>query len=191
MYHFFALAARMRMIGRWSLMNNHFPENVAEHTLMTAIFAHALALISRDLNGDAAPDPNLCAAAALFHDAAEILTGDMPTPVKYFNQDISKAYHAVEEAGIEKLLSMLPEGLRREYRGLMVLEDGKVARFVAAADKLSAYVKCVEELRSGNAEFGDAARSARKKLEDMDMPELKTFFEDFIPSFSLTLDELT
>ena len=158
---------------------------------MTAVFAHALAVISRDIPGSGAPDPGACAAAALFHDAAEILTGDMPTPVKYFNRDIRQAYRAVEEAGIEKLLSMLPVPLRAEYRGLMLPADENVKRIVAAADKLSAYVKCLEELRSGNAEFREAARFTREKLDRMEMPELETFFTDFLPSFSLTLDELT
>lgn len=190
MHHFYAMMSRMRHIGRWSLMANKSPENVAEHSLMTAILAHALAVIARDVHGRDDADPDACAAAAVFHDAPEILTGDLPTPVKYFNPGIREAYREVEAAGVEKLLSMLPESMRARYRGFLEPEDSYTDQIVRAADKLSAYIKCLEELRAGNPEFRDAAQTTREKLDAMNMPELATFFEEFLPSFSLTLDEL-
>ena len=192
MYHFYALLARMRYIGRWSLMVSHYPENVAEHTLMTAILAHALALVGRDILGKADADPEACAAAALFHDAPEILTGDLPTPVKYFDPDIRAAYGKVEAASVGKLLSFLPPVMRDTYRPYLAPEEGggATARYVRAADKLSAYIKCKEELRAGNSEFRDAAAATKEKLDKMDMPEIEYFLTEFLPSFELTLDEL-
>jgi len=192
MYHFYALLARMKYIGRWSLMVSHYPENVAEHSLMTAVLAHALALIGREVFQNPQADPNACAAAALFHDAPEILTGDLPTPVKYFNPGIREAYGQVERAGVEKLLGMLPEHLRGTYAPFLTEEQGDpaTARYVKAADKLSAYVKCKEELRAGNQEFRDAERVTAQKLREFAMPEIDYFMEHFLPSFALTVDEL-
>jgi 5'-deoxynucleotidase len=184
------MMARMRLICRWSLMANRTQENVAEHSLMTAVLAHALASIARDIHGREDVDPDACAAAAIFHDAPEILTGDLPTPVKYFSPGIREAYREVEDAGIEKLLSMLPEEMRGRYHAFWVPGDTAAEQFVRAADKLSAYIKCLEELRAGNGEFRDAARSTKEKLDAMAMPELETFFKEFLPSFSLTLDEM-
>jgi len=184
------MMARMRLIGRWSLMANRASENVAEHSLMTAVLAHALASISQDICGKTDVDPDACAAAAVFHDAPEILTGDLPTPVKYFSPGIREAYREVEAAGIEKLLSMLPPEMRPRYLSLVEPDDPVVEKFVRAADKLSAYIKCLEELRAGNDEFRDAARISREKLDDMEMEELQIFFSEFLPSFSLTLDEI-
>jgi 5'-deoxynucleotidase len=184
------MMARMRLIGRWSLMASRTSENVAEHSLMTAVLAHALASIARDIHGRADIDPDACAAAAVFHDAPEILTGDLPTPVKYFSPGIREAYREVESAGTEKLLSMLPEEMRDRYRAFWVPGDSEIHKIVHAADKLSAYIKCLEELRAGNGEFRDAARLTKEKLDAMEMPELETFIEEFLPSFSLTLDEM-
>lgn len=192
MYHFYALMARMRYIGRWSLMVSHYPENVAEHSLMTAILAHALALIGRDILGKTEVDPDACVTAALFHDAPEILTGDLPTPVKYFDPDIRTAYGKVEAAGVEKLLSFLPEVMQNTYRTFLAPENEEdiVSRYVRAADKLSAYIKCKEELRAGNHEFLDAAKTSKEKLDLLNMPEITFFLEEFLPSFELTLDKL-
>ncbi|MCL2004448.1 MAG: 5'-deoxynucleotidase [Oscillospiraceae bacterium] len=190
MRHFYAMMARMRLIGRWSLMANRTAENVAEHSLMTAVFAHALASIARDMHGREDIDPDACAAAAVFHDAPEILTGDLPTPVKYFSPGVREAYREVETAGVEKLLSMLPEAMRERYRAFWEPCGAEVEKIVRAADKLSAYVKCLEEVRAGNADFRDAAVKTREKLDAMGLPELETFFEEFLPSFSLTLDEM-
>ncbi|MCL1806654.1 MAG: 5'-deoxynucleotidase [Oscillospiraceae bacterium] len=190
MRHFYAMMARMRLIGRWSLMSSRSSENVAEHSLMTAVLAHALASIARDLHGEPGINPDACATAAIFHDAPEILTGDLPTPVKYFSPGIREAYREVENAGIDKMLSMLPEEMRGRYRAFWEPEDERVEAIVKAADKLSAYIKCLEELRAGNNEFRDAARRTKEKLDEMAMPELETFFEEFLPSFELTLDEM-
>ena len=190
MNHFYAMMARMRLIGRWGLMANRAPENVAEHSLMTAVLAHALASIAQDIYGRADVDPDACVAAAVFHDAPEILTGDLPTPVKYFSPGIREAYREVETAGVEKLLTMLPESMRGRYRAFFEPSEPQIAAFVHAADKLSAYIKCLEELQAGNGEFRDAAKITRKKLDDIAMPELNFFLEEFLPSFSLTVDEM-
>jgi 5'-deoxynucleotidase len=157
---------------------------------MTAVLAHALASIGRDIHQKPGADPDVCAAAAIFHDAPEILTGDLPTPVKYFSPGIREAYREVEAAGVEKLLSMLPEEMRGRYLGMWEGCCPEVGRIVRAADKLSAYIKCLEEINAGNGEFRDAARLTREKLDAMKMPELDTFFAEFLPSFSLTLDEM-
>lgn len=170
-------------------MRNTFQENIQEHSHMVAVLAHGLALIRREILGGTA-DPNLCAAAALFHDASEILTGDLPTPIKYFNPDIKDAYKQVEHISCQKLLAMLPPELQNSYQPLLMEEDPEVARIVKAADKLSAYIKCVEELKAGNQEFSSAARQTLQSLKAMELPELDYFMEHCLDSFSLNLDEL-
>ena len=187
--HFFAYISRMRFIQRWSLMRNTAPENVQEHSHQAAVLAHALAVIRNGKFGGAV-DPGLVAAAALYHDASEILTGDMPTPIKYGNPAIQSAYKDVEALAARKLLAMLPEELREAYAPVLTGLDPEVARLVKAADKLSAYIKCVEELKAGNAEFREAAAQTRKALEGYGLPEAAYFLETFMDSFSLTLDEL-
>ena len=187
--HFFAYIARMRYITRWALMRNTFSENVQEHSHMVAVLAHALALIRRDILGLPA-DPERCAAAALFHDASEILTGDLPTPVKYYNPEIKTAYKQVEHIACGRLLAMLPDELRPDYDDVLDCADGEVLELVKAADKLSAYIKCVEELKAGNAEFRRAAEQTRAALDAMGLPELDYFMEHCAESFSMTLDEL-
>ena len=188
-YRFFAMLSRMRYISRWALMRNTFEENVQEHSHMVAVLAHALALIQRDILGQPA-DPDRCAAAALFHDAPEILTGDLPTPIKYYNPEIKKAYKQVEAVSCEKLLAMLPDGLAESYRPLLMESEQDVAVIVKAADKLSAYIKCIEELKAGNSEFSSAAKQTKQALEEMCLPCLDYFMEHFLESFKLTLDEL-
>ena len=187
-YSFYALVSRMKNISRWSLMRNSSTENVQEHSHMVAVIAHALAVIRRDVYGIPC-DPGACAAAALFHDASEIFTGDMPTPVKYFNPDIMAAYKQVESIASQKLLATLPEELRPSYAPLLDT-DGDVKAIVKAADKLSAYIKCLEELKAGNDEFKNAAAQTLEKLHAFGMPEVDYFIENFIPAFELTLDEL-
>ncbi len=187
---FYALLSRMRYITRWGLMRNTFSENVQEHSHMVAVLAHALALIRRELLGLPGPEPDRCAVAALYHDASEILTGDLPTPVKYYNAEMKTAYKQVERVSGERLLAMLPERLRPSYIHLVLEDDQEVLPLVKAADKLSAYIKCVEELKAGNQEFESAARQTRQALEAMDRPELDYFMEQFLPPFSLNLDEL-
>lgn len=188
-HRFFALISRMRYIGRWGLMRNTFDENIQEHSHMVAVLAHALAMIQRDILHEPA-DPDRCAAAALFHDASEILTGDLPTPIKYYNPAIKAAYKQIEAVSCEKLLALLPQELQAGYRPLLLEEDEQVARIVKAADKLSAYIKCVEELKAGNAEFEAAERQTRQALEQMRLPCLDYFMQHFLESFRLTLDEL-
>lgn len=188
--HFFAYISRMRYIDRWALMRNSQKENVQEHSHMVAVLAHALAVIRRDVFGGEI-DPGEAAVAALYHDAPEILTGDLPTPVKYFNPDIQKAYKQVEAVSAEKLLSMLPDELRGAYAPYLNEEPGPVHDLVKAADKLSAYIKCVEELKAGNNEFRQAAEQTMEQLRAARQPELDYFIEHFLGAFSLTLDELS
>ena len=186
-YRFFAMLSRMRYISRWALMRNTFEENVQEHSHMVAVLAHALALIQRDILGQPA-DPDRCAAAALFHDAPEILTGDLPTPIKYYNPEIKNAYKQVEEIACQKLLATLPAELRPAFEPL--LTEAEYRDIVKAADKLSAYIKCIEERRAGNDEFLSAEKQTRAVLEQNPLPEVRYFMSHFIPAFELTLDEL-
>ena len=188
-YRFFALISRMRYIRRWGLMRNTFQENIQEHSHMVAVLAHGLALINREILGGGA-DPDRCAAAALFHDASEIFTGDLPTPIKYYNPAILEAYRQVERVAADKLLGMLPEEMQGAYAPLLHGEDGETHKIVKAADKLSAYIKCVEEENAGNSEFSQAARETLAALERMEVPEVGYFLEHFGAAFGLTLDEL-
>ena len=187
--HFFAYISRMRFIQRWALMRNTAPENVQEHSHQVAVLAHALAVIRNEQFGGTV-DPGQVAVAALYHDASEILTGDMPTPIKYDNPAIRKAYKDVEAVAEGKLLAMLPEELQAVYAPILTPTDPEVIRLVKAADKLSAYIKCVEELKAGNNEFREAAAQTRKSLEAYELPEVVYFLETFMDSFALTLDEL-
>ena len=187
--HFFAYISRMRFIQRWALMRNTASENVQEHSHQVAVLAHALALIRNEKFGGQV-DPGLVAAAALYHDASEILTGDMPTPIKYDNPAIRTAYKDVEAVAEGKLLRMLPPELQGAYAPVLTAVDPEVERLVKAADKLSAHIKCLEELKAGNAEFREAAAQTRKALDAFDLPEVRYFMDAFLPSFSLTLDEL-
>jgi len=189
-YSFFAFVSRLKNIARWSLMRNSAGENVQEHSHMVAVIAHALAVIRRDIFGLDA-EPGETAAAALFHDASEIFTGDLPTPVKYFDPDIMSAYKRVELMASRKLLSALPAEMRPAYEQLLSVQDRDgIYALVKAADKLAAYIKCLEELKAGNSEFALAAEQSRAKLAALDMPEVAYFMERFIPAFELTLDEL-
>ena len=188
-YRFYALLSRMRYITRWGLMRNTFSENIQEHSHMVAVLAHGLALIRKEIFGLPA-DPERCATAALFHDASEILTGDLPTPIKYFNPEIKAAYKQVEYVSGTKLLEMLPDQLREHYAPLVYENDQEVLPIVKAADKLSAHIKCLEELKAGNSEFDAAAKQTRKALDDLSMPELNWFLEHCLPPFSYSLDEL-
>ena len=179
----------MRCVKRWALMRNTEEENIQEHSHMVAVLAHALALIRTRVCG-IPTDANAVAVTALYHDATEILTGDMPTPIKYYNPEIRDAYRKVEAVASDKLLSMLPEALRADYEPIIRIEDETVHALVKAADKLSAYIKCVEELKAGNLEFKKAAEQTRRALDEMKMPELDYFMAHCMESFSMTLDEL-
>ena len=195
-YSYFALLSRMKYINRWALMSNAREENLSEHCLEVAILTHALCVI-----GNKKWNKNLsvekAVLRALYHDAAEILTGDMPTPVKYRKEELKTAYKKVEKEAEERLLSTLPQYLTEEFRKVFFPEDYATLTYenklIKAADKLSALIKCEEELRAGNQEFSTAAMSTRKKVEEMaeELPELKCFMEDFLPEYGKTLDELT
>ena len=188
--NFFAYISRMRYIERWSLMRNSLPENIQEHSHMVAVIAHALGTSRRDVFGIEC-DPNECAAVALFHDSSEILTGDLPTPIKYYSRDIMGAYKQVEKIACEKLLGTLPDELRPAYAPLIGGEtEERLHDIVKAADKLSAYIKCIEERKAGNNEFLSAEKSTRAILDESPLPEVQYFIEHFIPAFELDLDEL-
>ena len=188
---FYALLSRMRYITRWGLMRNTFSENIQEHSHQVAVLAHALALIRRDILKLEGPDPDQCAVAALYHDASEILTGDLPTPIKYYNPGIKDAYKQVERIAGERLLAMLPPALRESYAQLVLEEyDTQVLATVKAADKLSAYIKCIEEQKAGNTEFDSAAKQTMAALKAMSMPELDWFIRECLPAFALNLDQL-
>ena len=186
---FFALIARMRYIDRWALMRNTSRENIQEHSHMVAVLAHALAVIQNTYYGGAV-DPGWVALAALYHDATEILTGDLPTPIKYDNPNIRASYQQVEDAAARRLLEMLPEELRGQYAPLLQPEEGEVRALVKAADKLSAYLKCVEELKAGNREFKLAKEQTYRALAENPLPALQYFLIHYLPSFELSLDEL-
>lgn len=191
MYHFFAMLSRMKNICRWGLMRNTREENLCEHSFETAVIAHALAVLrNRRFGGHV--NAERTALLALFHDSTEIVTGDMPTPVKYYNPEIRTAYRKVEEAARTRLLDFLPDDLRPEYRPLLgepLDSDRELLPLVKAADKLSAVIKCVEEQRMGNREFASAETTLRKAVEDLHLPEADCFVQEFLPSYSLTLDE--
>ena len=186
---FFAFISRMRYIGRWGLMRNSSPENIQENSHMVAVIAHALAVVRRDVFGGDV-EPNLVATVALYHDASEIFTGDLPSPIKYLNRDILAAYKQVEDVAMDKLHMLLPGELQAAYRPLLVEIDAEVQALIKAADRLSAYVKCLEELRAGNDEFKAAHQEILRTIEENPQPETAYFMEHFIAAFRLALDEL-
>lgn len=191
MRHFFAYLARMKFINRWGLMRNTNPENIQEHSLQVAIIAHSLAVIKNRLfNGRV--DPERTATLALFHDVGEVITGDLATPIKYFNPKIKTAYDEIDVIARQRLFDMLPEDLMPDYESLFfpTKADLEHWQLVKAADKICAYLKCVEEMKAGNQEFSRAEKTIRAELVRMDIPEVTFFVEQFVPSFSLTLDEL-
>ncbi len=185
---FYALLSRMRYISRWGLMRSSIPENIQEHSHEVAVYAHALGIVRRDVFGVDC-DPEHLAVLALYHDISEILTGDLPTPIKYHDSALRTAYKQVERAAEEKLLSMLPEELRSSYREAMDAQ-AEEARLVKAADKLSALVKCIEERKAGNREFLSAEAQTRAALAAMALPEADWFMEHALPAFEKNLDEL-
>ncbi len=188
--HFFAMLARMKYINRWALMRNVQEESICQHSMETAAFAHALALIKNKLFGGSI-NADRVAVLALYHDMPEIITGDLPTPVKYFNEDMKEVYSKVEENACAKLLSMLPDELKDDYSPLFFKEDEDeyLWKIVKAADKISALTKCLEEKKAGNREFDSALVSTEKAIREMNMEEADYFLDTFIKSFSLTLDE--
>ena len=190
--HFFALISRMKYINRWGLMRNTRYETLSEHSFEVAVTAHALALIKNELFGGTL-NADKAAVLALYHDAPEILTGDMPTPVKYYNKTTKKAYDEVEETSIARMMDMLPEELQSAYSSVFIKneEDAYLWQLVKAADSISALIKCIEEEKSGNREFAGAKIGIEQKVRSIDLPEVKYYLEHFLPSFALTLDEHT
>jgi 5'-deoxynucleotidase len=187
---FYAFLSRMKYIMRWSLMRNTNIENIQEHSHQVSIIAHALAVI-KNVYFDGSVNPDRAAVLALYHDSNEALTGDMPTPIKYFNPLMQKAYKDMEDISKEKLLTMLPDELRDIYREILFYDESSdEGRIVKAADRICAYIKCLEEEKAGNTEFIKAAEATAKKIKNMKMAEADYFMEHFIPSFKLTLDEL-
>jgi 5'-deoxynucleotidase len=191
MFHFFAMLSRMKYINRWGLMRNTRNENISEHSLETAVIAHALAEINvRRLGGNVSPER--IALLAVYHDVPEILTGDLPTPVKYHSPKIREAYAEVEEVAVDKLVSMLPDEMKGDYRELMTFtgdRDAEYEKYVKAADKISAVIKCIEEKNTGNREFDQAEITLRKQIDDLGLPEAGIFMKEFLPSYMLTLDD--
>lgn len=188
--NFFAYISRMRYIVRWSLMRNSLPENIQEHSHMVAVLAHALGVIRRDIL-QVPCHPEDAATVALFHDCSEILTGDLPTPIKYHSKTIRDAYKQIESLACERLLETLPDSMRGSYEELITGKtQNRVKDLVKAADKLSAYIKCIEERKAGNNEFYSAEVQTLTTLQEMHMPEVDYFLEHFIPAFELNLDEL-
>ncbi|MCH5146443.1 MAG: 5'-deoxynucleotidase [Clostridiales bacterium] len=189
-YNFYAFMDRMKYIKRWQLMRSVRSENIMEHSEQVAMLAHALAVINNKVFKGKA-DAEKCVLYAVYHECSEVMTGDMPTPIKYFNNSIHGAYKQLEERACDKLLLTLPEELRGEIEKSVKPDETSVEySLMKAADRLAAYVKCLEELRSGNNEFVKAEKSIKEDLLSRKMPEVNYFFEHFIPSFSLTLDEL-
>lgn len=190
-YNFFGFISRMKYINRWGLMRNTRMENIQEHSYEVAVLSHALALISNKYFGTDY-NPERACLYAMFHDTNEIITGDLPTPVKYFNPEIKKSYGELETISKEKLLAMLPEELREEYRSLLFYEetDERYYPLVKAADKLSAYIKCIEELKAGNSEFKQAEEATAESIRAMENPAANYFMNHFISAYKLTLDEL-
>lgn len=190
--NFYAMMSRMKYINRWGLMNNTKYENLSEHSLQVAMLAHCLVLIHNkrfagSLNAERA------SILAVFHDSTEIITGDMPTPIKYFNNTIKDAYKDIENAAADRLCSLLPEDFREDMELIIKQnsdEDKELKKFVKAADRFSALIKCIEELRMGNEEFRQAKTGIEKSLKEMNMPEAEVFSKEFLPAFSLSLDEM-
>lgn len=190
-YGFFAMISRMKYIDRWALMRNTRNESLDSHSMEVAVIAHALAVIGNKRFGKKY-NPDRAAVLGLYHDAHEIITGDMPTPVKYQNNDILTAFKAVEDSANEKLLEKLPDDLREEFAGLLTFdgEDGEMKNLVKAADRISALIKCIEERKAGNTEFKEAEKATLKRIEKMNVPEAQVFIKEFLPAYDLTLDML-
>lgn len=192
MSHFFAYLSRMKLIDRWGLMRSLQRENVQEHSLQVAVIAHGLAVIkNKFFNGKV--DPSRVALQAIYHDASEVITGDLPTPVKYFSREIKDAYQSIERYASEQLLNLLPQELRGEYHELLMIPDAEKENktLIKAADSICAYLKCLEERAAGNHEFARAQRTIEEKLIAYQEPEVQYFLKHFVPSFSLTLDEMS
>lgn len=189
--HFFAMLSRMKYINRWALMRNTHTENISEHSQEVAMIAHCLAVIHNKHFGGNINEERV-ALLGIYHDAPEIITGDMPTPVKYYSTQIHEAFNKVEDDACNALLNMLPDEMRDSYKPFFFKteEDSELWKYVKAADKICAYTKCLEETKAGNGDFVKAAKANLKAVNEIDMPEVRYFMEEFLPSYSLTLDEM-
>ncbi|MDR2266733.1 MAG: 5'-deoxynucleotidase [Christensenellaceae bacterium] len=189
-FNFFACVGRMKHIRRWSLMRSIIPENLLEHSAQVVQIAHALAVINNTVfNGSI--DPGEVAIASVYHDVAEVLTGDLPTPIKYYNPAIASAFSEIEVKSANKLLNLLPDELKPKYQAIFnIPKTSQVSKFVKAADRLSAHIKCIEELQNGNKEFSQAFKATKASVLEIDLPEVKYFINHFLNAFYLTLDEL-
>lgn len=185
------MMSRMKYINRWGLMNNTRYENISEHSLEVAMLAHCLVTIANERFGESL-NADRAAVMGIFHDAGEIITGDMPTPIKYYNPEIRDIYHEIEDVSERKLISMLPCDMQSVYEPLIVSSraDSSLEKYVKAADKLSALIKCICEIRMGNNEFVKAERSIRDAVDKIELPALRVFVSEFLPAYELTLDEL-
>lgn len=189
MNNFFGMLARMKYINRWGLMRNTKTENIAEHSLEVAIIAHALAVIGNTYF-EKKLDAEHIAILGVMHDTTEIITGDLPTPIKYYAPEIRDAYKKVENVAANQLLSELPEEMRNSYKNILIEENNTDWKYVKAADKMSAYIKCIEERKTGNKDFIKAEETIKKSLDDMKMEEVDKFIDVFLPSYAMTLDEI-
>lgn len=189
MNNFYGMLSRMKYINRWGLMHNTINENIAEHSLEVAIIAHALAVIAntrfhKNLNAEH------IAIMGIMHDTTEIITGDLPTPIKYYAPEIRDAYKKVEDIAAHQLLSEIPEDMQDSYRDILIEDDSIEWKYVKAADKMSAYIKCIEEKNMGNTDFEKAQATIKHSLDEMNMEEIKVFIDEFLPSYTMTLDEI-
>ncbi|MBO4628012.1 MAG: 5'-deoxynucleotidase [Lachnospiraceae bacterium] len=189
---FYAMLSRMKYIRRWALMRNSEPENISEHSLEVSMLAHGLALLGNRRLGKHL-DADRCAVIGLYHDAGEILTGDMPTPIKYYNRQMQSVFHEIEDDASEALLAMLPEDIREDYRSIFFRAEGEeeLWRIVKAADKISALIKCIEEGKAGNREFDSAKKTLEDAVHALQVPEAELFLSEFLPAYYRTLDELS
>ena len=190
-HHFFAYISRMKFIQRWGLMRNTLPENDMEHALQTAMIAHAIAVMG-NVRYNRGYNPEYIMALAMYHDASEVITGDLPTPIKHHNPAIKTEYNKLEDIAAQKLIGMLPPDLRAYYTPLIAHDESTAEwRVVKAADRICAYIKCLEERKTGNGEFESARKSVKKSLDQIDLPEVQDFISQCVPGFSMTLDEIS
>ncbi len=190
-HHFFAYISRMKFIQRWGLMRNTLPENDMEHALQTAMIAHAIAVMG-NVRYNRGYNPEYIMALAMYHDASEVITGDLPTPIKHHNPAIKTEYNKLEDIAAQKLIGMLPPDLRAYYTPLIAHDESTAEwRVVKAADRICAFIKCLEERKTGNGEFESARKSVKKSLDQIDLPEVQDFIAQCVPGFSMTLDEIS
>lgn len=190
--HFFAMISRMKYIERWALMRNAERENISEHSLEVAMIAHALAVLGNRRLGKSY-DADRAALIGMYHDANEIITGDMPTPVKYYSNEMQTLFHGIEDRAAESLLSMLPGDIRADYEAIFFpnADDAELKPLVKAADKISALIKCIEESKAGNREFDHARKTIEAAIAKLAVPEAELFLTEFLPSYEKTLDEIS